>query len=281
MSTLATHNPSPTTPGEPRPSRRSSLFAALQTQKRVIGALFMREVLTRFGRHNIGFLWLFVEPMIFTVLIALIWEHIRNRHFESISILAFAVTGYTTVLLWRNMPGRCMHAVEPNASLLYHRQVKILDVYLARILLEAVGVTMAFVFLILFFVLIGSMALPVDPLQMAVGWFMLAWFGASFAVTMGPLSERSVLVEKIWHPLSYISFIFSGAIFLVNMLPPTAQKIILWLPMVHGVEYLREGYFGPVVPFHYDLGYMAVCNLGLMIFGLLLMRTLKGQSSVE
>ena len=37
-----------------------SLLHSLRVQRRVIGALFMREALTRYGRHNIGFLWLFV-----------------------------------------------------------------------------------------------------------------------------------------------------------------------------------------------------------------------------
>ena len=32
-------------------------------QRRVIWALVMREILTRYGRHNIGFLWLFVMIM--------------------------------------------------------------------------------------------------------------------------------------------------------------------------------------------------------------------------
>ena len=42
-------------------------------QRRVIFALLMREVLTRFGRHNIGFLWMFVEPMVFTLFVAGLW----------------------------------------------------------------------------------------------------------------------------------------------------------------------------------------------------------------
>jgi ABC-2 type transport system permease protein/capsular polysaccharide transport system permease protein len=42
----------------------TSLRHSFEIQRRVIGALLMREVITRFGRHNIGFLWLFVEPMI-------------------------------------------------------------------------------------------------------------------------------------------------------------------------------------------------------------------------
>jgi ABC-type polysaccharide/polyol phosphate export permease len=245
-----------------------SLLSSLRTQLRVIGALLMREVLTRYGRKNIGFLWLFIDPMIFTSLIALIWSTIRVRHFENIPVVAFAVTGYSTVLLWRNMTNRCLAAVEPNRSLLYHHSVKIFDFYAARILLEAVGATIAFVMLAALFSLFGLMGAPYDPLQVAVGWFMLAWFGAALALVIAPLTEVSPFVEKIWAPISYISFIFSGAMFLVDMLPPDAQRMMLWVPMVSGVEYLREGYFGPVVRFHYDMGYFAACNLALTLVGL-------------
>ena len=55
---------------------------------------------------------------------------------------------------------------------------------------------------------------------------------------------------------------------MVDWLPPVAQKIVLLLPMVHGVEVLREGYFGSMVHAHYDLGYMAICCLVLSLLGL-------------
>ncbi len=255
-------------PATHKEAQSASLWSSLRTQLRVISALLMREVLTRYGRKNIGFLWLFIDPMIFTSIIALMWSLIRTRHFENISVVAFAVTGYSTVLLWRNMANRCLAAVEPNRSLLYHHSVKIFDFYAARILLEAVGATIAFVMLAALFSLFGLMGAPYDPLQVAVGWFMLAWFGAALALVVAPLTEVSPLAEKIWAPISYISFIFSGAIFLVDMLPPETQRIMMWVPMVSGVEYLREGYFGPVVRFHYDMGYFVICNLALSLVGL-------------
>ena len=265
MPSLVTRHKSHVTSNE-APS--ASLLSPLRTQLRVIGALLMREILTRYGRKNIGFLWLFVDPMIFTGLIALIWSVIRTRHFDNISVVAFAVTGYSTVLLWRNMANRCLTAVEPNRSLLYHHSVKIFDFYAARILLEAVGATISFVLLAALFTLFGLMQAPYDPLQVAIGLFMLAWFGAALALVVGPLTEVSPFAEKLWAPISYISFMFSGAIFLVDMLPPEAQRIMMWVPMVSGVEYLREGYFGPVVRFHYDMTYLTVFNLVLLLLGL-------------
>ena len=41
----------------------ASFASALATQFRVIGALILRELHTRYGRENIGYLWMIGEPM--------------------------------------------------------------------------------------------------------------------------------------------------------------------------------------------------------------------------
>lgn len=237
-------------------------------QRRVIWALVLREMLTRYGRHNIGFLWLFLEPMLFTLGVTALWTATKTVHGSDLPIVAFAITGYSSVLLWRNMPGRCINALTPNLSLLYHRNVRPIDIYLARLILEVAGATMSFVFLFLFFSFIGWLDMPEDVLQIFGAWCMLAWFGMGLALFLGALSERSEMVEKLWHPSSYLLFPLSGAAFLVDALPEAAQKFVLLLPMVHGVEYLREGYFGSQIIAHYDLAYMALINMVLTLFGL-------------
>jgi capsular polysaccharide transport system permease protein len=75
---------------EPSPT---SFLRSWAIQQRVIGALLMREVITRYGRHNIGFLWLFVEPMVFTIGVTLIWTATRAVHGSDLPISAFALTG--------------------------------------------------------------------------------------------------------------------------------------------------------------------------------------------
>lgn len=239
-----------------------------RVQRRVIWALILREILTRYGRHNIGFLWLFIEPMLFTLGVTALWTATRSFHGSNLPIVAFAVTGYSTVLLWRNMPTRCVGALTPNLSLLYHRNVRPLDIYLSRLLLEAMGATTSFIFLTLFFNFVGWLELPENMLQVAGGWCMVGWFGLSLGLLIGSLSEESETVEKLWHPFAYLLFPLSGAAFLVDALPVQAQKIVLLLPMVNGVEYLREGYFGSKIVAHYDIGYMAAVNLGLTVLGL-------------
>lgn len=250
----------------------SSLLQSFKIQCRVIGALTLREVLTRYGRKNIGFLWLFVEPMIFIGVITFIWNATRDVHGFKLPITAFAVTGYSSVLLWRNMVSRCSGAMTPNVGLLFHRNVKMIDVFAARILLELAGATISFIFLSAVLIAFGLMDPPVDILKVVFGWIMLAWFGASLALVLGSVSEKSELVEKIWHPLSFLLMPLSGLAYMVDWLGKGFQAVVLYLPMVHGVEVLREGYFGNSVRSHYNLPYMAFICLCLTFLGLLLSR---------
>lgn len=247
---------------------QASLRKSWAIQRRVIGALLMREILTRFGRHNIGFLWLFVEPMLFTLGVTALWTLTGAAHGSNLPIVAFAITGYSSVLLWRNMPGRCIGAIGPNLALMYHRHVKVIDIFASRLLLEASGATISFAVLSMFFSATGWIQPPEDIGKVLFAWFMLTWFGFSLALLLGALSEQSEIVEKLWGPASYLLFPLSGAAFMVDALPTTAQKFILLLPMVHGVELLREGYFGSTFKAHYNIAYMAVVCAVLTLLGL-------------
>ena len=250
----------------------SSLARSFAIQRRVIWALMMREVITRFGRENLGVLWLIGEPMIFTLGVTALWAAAGMNHGSALPITAFAITGYSSVLLWRNTVSRCTSGIQQNVNLLYHRHVHVIDVFWTRILVEMGGATASFMVLLALFIGIEWIALPDDPLKVVIAWLMLGWFGAAISLTMGAASAYSELVERLWHPASYLLFPLSGAAFMVDWLPPAGQQAVLLLPMVHGVEILREGYFGSSVRTYYDIGYMAMCNLVLMALGLLLVK---------
>lgn len=248
----------------------SSFLGALRINLRVIHALLMREVITRFGRENLGVLWLVGEPMLFTLGVATLWSMGGTHHSNGLPIVAFAITGYSSVLMWRNTASRCNQALHQNFNLLYHRNVQVLDVFLTRIILELAAATGSFIVLSLIFIAAGVIEPPVDLLTVACGWLMLSWFGAALGLTLGAATAYSELVDRIWHPTSYLLFPMSGAGFMVDWMPQSVQKFVLLLPMVHGVEFLREGYFGNKVRTHYDLAYMASICLVLTLVGLLL-----------
>lgn len=208
----------------------------------------------------------------FTLGVTTLWTLTGASHGSTLPITAFAVTGYSSILVWRNTVSRCSLAIMPNLSLMYHRNVRVIDIFASRIILEVAGATFSFIVLTVFFVAIGWMKPPVDILKIMIGWLLLTWFGASLALAIGSLTERSEVVEKIWHPVSYLLFPLSGAAFMVDWLPPSLQQAVLLLPMVHGVEIIREGYFGDTVHAHYDIAYISIFSLCLTFIALALCR---------
>jgi capsular polysaccharide transport system permease protein len=59
---------------------------------------------------------------------------------------------------------------------------------------------------------------------------------------------------------------------MAEWLAPEFRQFVLWLPMVHGVELLREGYFGSVIRTHYDVQFMIAVCLGMTVLALATVR---------
>ena len=260
----------------------STLIGSARVEGRVIYALLMREVLTRYGRHNIGFLWLFVEPMLFTVGVTTIWTVLHAVHGSNLPIAAFAITGYSSVLLWRNMSFRTIGAALPNLSLLYHRNIKLIDIYMSRLLLEIAGATTSFLVLCLLFgATTNQITWPENMLELIAGWFLLAWFGVAIAILMGALSEQVEIIEKLWHPAQYLFVPLSGALYQVDSLPNHIQSLALYLPTVDGLEILREGFFGSRFHAHYHVFYTVSVNAVITVLGLLQLRKISRELAPE
>ena len=261
--------------------KRPKFIKSLRIQLRVIHALLMREIITRYGRHNLGFAWLFVEPMIFTLGVTALWTTLKANHGSDLDIIPFAVSGYSTVLLWRNAVGRAGHAVEANTGLLYHRNVKILDVFIARIILEIFGATISFVALSIMFIVLGKMSLPNDFLLIFEGWLLLSWFALSLGLTMGSIFEISEIVDRLWHAFTYLMFPLSGAAFFVFWLPEPMRKAVLYIPMVHFTEMIRHGYYGELIPTYENIVYIFSWNLALTFLGLSLVKYISKKIEVS
>jgi capsular polysaccharide transport system permease protein len=258
----------------------TSFLKSLKIQRRVIGAVLLREILTRYGRHNIGFLWLFIEPMLFAVGMTILWTYMRLAKGD-IPIAGFALTGYSAIVMWRNTVNRMTNTASSNKGLLYHHQVKILDLAIARLLLEFSGVTTSLVILTIAFSQLGLMALPADPLSAVLGWFYLMWFVSGAGLVATYLGEISVLFDRVWHVLMYLTLPFTGAFYMVAWLPPEVQSILLWSPMVNAVEMLRGGYFGSSVQPIYSVEYMCLANSTITLIGLVLVRKVRRRTDEE
>ncbi len=252
-------------------ARNIELMNAVKIQLRVIGALLMREIMTRYGRNNLGFLWLLLDPIVFTVGAVLLFNTFHSSMEMKTQVIPFIFLGYSGLILWRTCPTRGIKAIESNRVLMYHRQVKVQDVFFARMILEIAGVTAAFIICFVSMISLGLVDYPKNMLLLITGWILLGWFGAALGIVLGCLSEYSDMVERIWHPAGYFMLPISGTFFMVSWLPQYLQEWALLVPMVNCVEMLRGGYWGESVQTNYDIFYVSVVCLVLTLAGLILM----------
>jgi capsular polysaccharide transport system permease protein len=248
------------------------LRRGLAVQCRVIGALLIREIYTRFGRQSLGFVWVVAEPLVFAIPVLFMWRAVRGSHEHGISVMAFLWSGYLPILLFRHLGGRVLMFITANAGLLYHRRVTIFDIFVARSLLEIGGNYAAVIASFALFYAIGVVDVPRDLPMFYLGYFFMTWWSIAAALIVGALSERSDWVSQIWMPYSYMFLVFSGFFYLADWLPPRLRYVALWQPYTQAYEMIRAGVFGGVIKTYGDPAYTAFILAVLTLFGLWLMR---------
>src|ERR1700739_278044 len=101
----------------------------INIQRRVIGAVMMRELYNRFGREGLGFLWLIVEPLIFALPVLLLWSMVREKYEHGIVMIGVFISGYLPILLFRHIGGSMISFIRTNVDLLYHRSISLMDIF--------------------------------------------------------------------------------------------------------------------------------------------------------
>jgi len=243
------------------PSRPRATFARqLAINARIIGALVMREGTMRFGHENLGFFWVVGEPLVLTCGVMAMWTISGQTHGHGIGVVPFALSGYTMITLWRHLSGRQVHAIRQNMGLLFHRNVSLIDVLLARMLLEIIAILTAFFVAWTPLYLLGFVDPMHDPLMFAGGYFLQGWFGLAVGLFIAGLSEIYESTEQFLPPLLYITLPFTGVFNMAAWLPQKWREALLWSPLANNVEMLRDGMFsGDIVTYHNGWYVMAWC----------------------
>lgn len=256
------------------PIHRASFWECLAIQAKVIGAIILRELHTRYGRENIGYLWLIAEPLMLGTIISALHSG-GNDH--GINPVAFTVTGYCNFIMFRGIVNRAEGALHSNLPLLHHRMVTPLDLALGRALLEAAGTISSFFILMTFCVATGFTDFPERPLYVLIGMGYIFWFSLaiSFIVT-GGTHERS-FAERMIHPFTYFMIPLSGAFYMMTWTPEPYRSYLLYNPFPHMFETIRYGVFKDATLEYVDFGYITIVCAILTFFGLLAMRSVKSR----
>jgi len=259
------------------PAARSQFertIEGLRIQGRVIHALLLRELQTRFGRGHLGFLWLFLEPLLLASAIGILKSLLSPGGTGAVPTFLFVVVGYAPYFAFRAIINRATTAFQANMTLMYHRQVRLLDIMLARNLLEMAAVTCVLLLVIAGTSWITGFA-PHNLPTMVFGLLLLFGFANGLALLVAAGAARWEVVDRLVHPVTYISLPFSGALFALHYMPRQFQELLLWNPQVHVHEMMRDGMFGDLIPAYYDVPYLLGWVLVLNLLGMAAVRAVR------
>ena len=241
----------PSTPGD-----LGSFSRGLRVQGAVIGALLMRELHTRYGRDNIGYLWIFLEPMTLASAVTLLHAREKTHYGSDIRMIPFAILGYSFFIMFRGMVNRAEGTLEANMPLLYHRTVTIFDMMFARALLEGASTFMTFLILLVFVTMFGLADLPARPLELMIGAGIMFFFSFGLSLIICAGTHESRLAARFVHPITYILFPLSGAFYQLSWIPLPYRDWVAWFPMTQIFELLRYGQFESAKNDYVDLPYL-------------------------
>ena len=187
-----------------------------------------------------------------------------------------ALTGYSHVQLWRLITGNAIGSIKGAGWLYYHQNIAVFDVLVAKSLLISISVFTSFVIVAAVGVLFDFMPAVRDPGLVVFAWAVDTIFTMSFATVLAGLSEFSEIIEKLFHPLMYLTLPLTGIFTLTSWLPPRARAVVEWSPLANACEMFRAGVFPKSVKTMWSLPFILGSSLVLFLIGIpLMMRARK------
>jgi capsular polysaccharide transport system permease protein len=224
---------------------QSSFLRALETQFRVIGALTLRELQVRFGRDNIGYLWLIAEPMMLATVISSLHtvSFTGGGDVTGMAPYPFTLVGYCLFIIFRGGFGRADHLLDHSTAMLYHHMIRPLDIVVVKLVVEVLGCLSSLIILMTVGIALGIADLPARPLYLFFAAFLISWLTFGLALLIAAYTYDSHFLSRFVHPFSYFMVPLSGAFVTVSFLPTWARAYMVWNPMVSIFEIARYGQF--------------------------------------
>ena len=260
-----------------RDSGRPEYTSPLKVQLRVIGALILRDMRTRFGRKLTGWVIMVMWPLshLLFLMIGYLIAH-RIAPFGT-NVTIFIGTGVLPYILCLYPARMIMLCLVQNQPLLLFPPVTAVDVIIARSILEIIN---AFWVVALFCLVLFVLDIDFMPLRYADAILaILATIYLGFAI--GFISSVLYKLIRAWIAIQIVllilAYIVSGAIVPLTNLPEQIRQWLWFNPLVHSVEWLRSAYYDAYGEGILCRGYLIGYATMLLFIGLIAERAARGR----
>jgi len=234
-------------------------------------ALILREMSTRYGRTPGGYAWGILEPLAAILVLSLGFSLIIRTPALGSSFLLFYATGYLPFDMYQNLSNMVARAISFSKPLLQYPAVTWVDAVLARFLLNSLTSILVSAILLtgILTVTETQTALSLPPIVTAMALAMI--LGLGLGVLNCVLIGLFPLWELTWSIITRPLFIASGIFFLYDTMPPLAQELLWYNPLVHITGLMRTGFYPTYTAAYVNEFYVLGISLVLLAMGLILM----------
>ncbi len=239
---------------------------------RVISALVIREMGTRYGRSSGGYVWALAEPLGGVLLLSFAFAMALRSPPLGDSFMLFYATGIIPFNIFNSMARGVAQSVTSNRGLLNYPVVSLLDAVAAKVLLNFVTILVVAIVLLGGIILGGGLHVTFDLGAAALALVMAAAFGTGVGMVNCVLFGFFPTWKNVWSVLTRPLFLVSGIFFIVEIAPPKLREILLYNPIVHSISMMRTGFYGTYDPQYISYAYVFGVSLGLILLGGYLLR---------
>lgn len=240
---------------------------------RVIWALLMLEINSRYGHYAVGVVWALVEPALLILFFAVIFAFARVS--SDFDVIPFLLCGIALVLMFRTTAGRVTVGFKGIRTLLGLVQVQVLDGLIAFALAEASKWIVA-IFIINFVAILLDLSYwPDDGMTCLLVVIGIIIMGYAWGLIMGALITIFPLFETPNHIVNRLWFYTSGTFYSIDVVPDPMRNYLLYNPMLQYVEIGRAGFAGTQLPEGISPSYAILVTLGMLAWGLVLERNAR------
>lgn len=253
-----------------------SIGEQVRNRQRIIYALILRDIRTKYSRSALGYFWAIFEPISHLLTLGVMFAYVNEApppvgH----SLFEFYCTGLMPYLMFAHIQNEVMASRGSAGALLMLPRVRTTDIMFSKVGLHLA--TEVFVGIIVFsaFGLAGFQSLPSNILIClgAIGLMALLGLGvgAINMVIQNFLHSWETLFQMIIRLLYFASGIYYSPI----SMPDFVRNILQWNPVLQCVELFRFGFYPEYHPFWLHVQYTVAFVLISLLLGFSLEKVMR------
>lgn len=257
-------------------AEKFDLWSAAQRQRRVLYALMLRDVRTRFFGHGLGYLLAIAWPLSHILIVVAILAATGRSAPYGDSMALFIATGTVPFMIFSYLSRFMMISVFMTRPLLAFPEVKILDALIAAAALETLTACCVTIALVVIGWSAGLDVVPHNIVQAAYALGASLLLGVGFGALNGVIALAVPFWMTVYSLLIVLWWMTSGIFFVPDAFPEVVRNALSWQPVLQCTEWMRsayyEGYGGVIL----DKRYAISVGIGAIFLGLLLERLMRG-----